>query len=46
MAGHELDDDPKLKGLSRYFNNTTLKGRANVSLSRSQIPSDSCAFLY
>jgi hypothetical protein len=23
-------DDPTLKGLSRYFNNRTIKGRANV----------------
>ncbi|CAH1105566.1 unnamed protein product [Psylliodes chrysocephalus] len=34
MAGpaHEPYDDPKLQGFSRYFNNQTIKGRANVSL--------------
>lgn len=32
MAGErEPYDDPALKGLSRYFNNKTIKGRANVS---------------
>lgn len=30
-AEHEPYDDPTLKGLSRYFNNKTKKGRANVS---------------
>lgn len=30
MAGHEPFDDPSLKGISRYFNNTTIRGRANV----------------
>ncbi|KAH1015740.1 hypothetical protein HUJ04_007079 [Dendroctonus ponderosae] len=25
-------DDPKLKGLSRYFNSTTIRGRANVTI--------------
>lgn len=29
MAGQ--DDDPNLKGLSRYFNSQTNRGRANVS---------------
>ncbi|XP_013144243.1 PREDICTED: uncharacterized protein LOC106107785 [Papilio polytes] len=29
MSG--LEDDPKLKGLSRYFNSQTDRGRANVS---------------
>lgn len=24
-------DDPKMKGLSRYFNNSTIRGRANVA---------------
>ncbi|XP_063633762.1 uncharacterized protein LOC134804582 [Cydia splendana] len=31
MAGHDVQDDPKLKGLSRYFNNSTIRGRANVA---------------
>lgn len=32
MAGaNEPYDDPNLKGLSRYFNNKTIRGRANVS---------------
>lgn len=31
MAGdHGVYDDPKLKGLERYFNGRTLRGRANV----------------
>lgn len=25
-------DDPSLKGLSRYFNSSTIRGRANVKL--------------
>jgi ATP synthase regulation len=24
-------DDPRMKGLSRYFNNSTIRGRANVA---------------
>ena len=33
MAGdHGPIDDPKLTGLNRYFNGTTLRGRANVSI--------------
>lgn len=24
-------DDPKMKGLTRYFNNCTIRGRANVA---------------
>ncbi|KAK9747353.1 ATP synthase regulation [Popillia japonica] len=32
MAGHEPFDDPSLKGISRYFNNTTIRGRANVAM--------------
>lgn len=31
MAGHGVEDDPSLKGLSRYFNSQTNRGRANVS---------------
>ncbi|CAH0405792.1 unnamed protein product [Chilo suppressalis] len=31
MAGHGVEDDPNLKGLSRYFNSTTNRGRANTS---------------
>lgn len=31
MAGHGVEDDPNLKGLSRYFNSQTNRGRANVS---------------
>ncbi|CAG4926215.1 unnamed protein product [Colias eurytheme] len=30
MAGG-VEDDPKLKGLSRYFNSETNRGRANVT---------------
>lgn len=30
MAGG-VEDDPNLKGLSRYFNSETNRGRANVS---------------
>ncbi|KAJ8985746.1 hypothetical protein NQ317_014399 [Molorchus minor] len=30
--GHEPYDDPSLKGVSRYFNNKTIKGRANVCI--------------
>lgn len=30
MAGG-VEDDPNLKGLSRYFNSQTNRGRANVS---------------
>ncbi|XP_076271312.1 ATP synthase F(0) complex subunit k, mitochondrial-like [Rhynchophorus ferrugineus] len=29
---HEPFDDPKLKGISRYFNGTTVRGRANVAI--------------
>lgn len=28
---HDSDDDPNLKGLYKYFNNQTKRGRANVS---------------
>ena len=28
--GYKLDD-PSLKGLNRYFNNSTIRGRANVA---------------
>lgn len=31
MAGHGVDDDPSLKGIKRYFNSETNRGRANVS---------------
>ncbi|CAG9856595.1 unnamed protein product [Phyllotreta striolata] len=31
-AGEDPFDDPSLKGLSRHFNATTVKGRANVAL--------------
>ncbi|KOB67363.1 putative stretch regulated skeletal muscle protein [Operophtera brumata] len=31
MAGHGVEDDPSLKGISRYFNSQTNRGRANVS---------------
>lgn len=31
MAGHGIEDDPNLKGLSRIFNAETNRGRANVS---------------
>ncbi|KAJ0180992.1 hypothetical protein K1T71_003077 [Dendrolimus kikuchii] len=31
MAGHGVDDDPSLKGLRRYFNSETNRGRANTS---------------
>lgn len=31
MAGHGVDDDPNLKGLTRYFNGETNRGRGNVS---------------
>lgn len=31
MAGHGVDDDPKLKGFTRLFNSQTNRGRANVS---------------
>lgn len=31
MAGHGVDDDPNLKGFTRYFNSETNRGRANVS---------------
>ncbi|XP_048005966.1 ATP synthase membrane subunit K, mitochondrial-like [Leguminivora glycinivorella] len=31
MAGHGVDDDPNLKGITRYFNSTTTRGRANVT---------------
>lgn len=30
-GGHGVDDDPSLKGISRYFNSQTNRGRANVS---------------
>ncbi|KAL0895992.1 hypothetical protein ABMA27_011983 [Loxostege sticticalis] len=30
MAGHGVDDDPSLKGISRYFNSQTNRGRANT----------------
>lgn len=33
--GHVLDD-PSLRGLKRYFNNSTIRGRANVR--------DDCSF--
>lgn len=32
MAGEEVDES-QFKGLSKHFNSTTLRGRANVSLS-------------
>lgn len=33
MSGeHDPFDDPSLKGMSRYFNSTTTRGRANVNL--------------
>lgn len=31
MAGDSHVDDSKLKGMSKYFNGETIKGRANVS---------------
>ncbi|KAL0850439.1 hypothetical protein ABMA28_012243 [Loxostege sticticalis] len=31
MAGHGVDDDPSLKGISRYFNSQTNRGRANTA---------------
>lgn len=31
MAGHGIEDDPNLKGLSRIFNAETNRGRGNVS---------------
>ncbi|KAJ8734226.1 hypothetical protein PYW07_014777 [Mythimna separata] len=31
MAGHGVDDDPNLKGLSRIFNSQTNRGRANTT---------------
>lgn len=31
MAGEGVEDDPNLKGFSRYFNSQTNRGRANVS---------------
>ncbi|EAT33811.1 AAEL005292-PA [Aedes aegypti] len=31
MAGGDHIDETKLKGLSRYFNGETIKGRANVA---------------
>lgn len=31
MAGHGVEDDPKLKGFTRLFNSQTNRGRANVS---------------
>lgn len=33
MAADSPYDDPKLKGLGRYFNSTTIRGRKNVSMS-------------
>lgn len=31
MAGdHEPYDDPSIKGIARYFNGRTIRGRANV----------------
>lgn len=31
MSGGQPYDDPSLKGFSRYFNSSTIRGRANVS---------------
>ncbi|KAJ8734601.1 hypothetical protein PYW08_013851 [Mythimna loreyi] len=31
MAGHGVDDDPNLKGLTRLFNSQTNRGRANTT---------------
>ncbi|XP_073987190.1 ATP synthase membrane subunit K, mitochondrial [Rhodnius prolixus] len=30
MAG-KVEEDPNLKGMSKYFNSTTLRGRANTA---------------
>lgn len=32
MAGGESVDESQFKGLSKYFNSTTNRGRANVSI--------------
>ncbi|KAL1497223.1 hypothetical protein ABEB36_008219 [Hypothenemus hampei] len=29
---HDKYDDPKLTGISRYFNSSTIRGRANVAI--------------
>lgn len=33
MAGGDVVDESQLKGISKYFNSTTMMGRANVSRS-------------
>lgn len=31
MAGGDVVDESQLKGIGKYFNSTTMTGRANVS---------------
>ncbi|KAF2893899.1 hypothetical protein ILUMI_12276 [Ignelater luminosus] len=40
MAGDENVpyDDPSLKGIGRIFNNSTIRGRANVSMTAYELP--------